>query len=282
MKFKIVAVDIDGTLLDSRGELPSENASAVRRTVDLGVKVILVTGRRYGTARRVAYSLQLDFPLITHNGALVKYPTHSERLATWFLSPGIASEILAATAPLLPYVVLHRDKPLEGQMVTHPLSLENRALQGYLEKMPQAVCQLESLEDAIDDDLIQIMFAGTLAAMLEVEKSFENSGLLDKLKLTKTYYAEKNIGIVDILDKECSKRCALEFLAGFYDCQPREILAIGDNHNDLEMLEYAGVGVVMKNCVDELKGKGFEETSSNDDFGVAKTLQRFFLSETRV
>jgi len=282
MKFKIVAVDIDGTLLDSRGELPSENASAIRRTVDLGIKVILVTGRRYGTARKVAYSLELDFPLITHNGALVRYPSDSARLATWFLSPEIAYEILAVTDPFLPYIVLHRDKPLQGQMVTHPRSLENRALQGYLEKMPQSVYQLERLEDAINDDLIQIMFAGTLSAMSEVEKSFENSGLLEKVKLTKTYYAEKNIGIVDILDKDCSKRCALEFLAGFYDCQPQEILAIGDNYNDLEMLEYAGVGVVMRNCVDELKGKGFEETSSNDDFGVAKTLQRFILSETAI
>ncbi|PYV43570.1 MAG: hypothetical protein DMG06_10110 [Acidobacteria bacterium] len=282
MKFKIVAVDIDGTLLDSRGELPSENASAIRRTVDLGIKVILVTGRRYGTARKVAYSLELDFPLITHNGALVRYPSDSARLAAWFLSPEIAYEILAVTDPFLPYIVLHRDKPLQGQMVTHPRSLENRALQGYLEKMPQSVYQLERLEDAINDDLIQIMFAGTLSAMSEVEKSFENSGLLEKVKLTKTYYAEKNIGIVDILDKDCSKRCALEFLAGFYDCQPQEILAIGDNYNDLEMLEYAGVGVVMRNCVDELKGKGFEETSSNDDFGVAKTLQRFILSETAI
>ena len=282
MKFKIVAVDIDGTLLDSRGELPSENASAIRRTVDLGIKVILVTGRRYGTARKVAYSLELDFPLITHNGALVRYPSDSARLAAWFLSPEIAYEILAVTDPFLPYIVLHRDKPLQGQMVTHPRSLENRALQGYLEKMPQSVYQLERLEDAINDDLIQIMFAGTLSAMSEVEKSFENSGLLEKVKLTKTYYAEKNIGIVDILDKDCSKRCALEFLAGFYDCQPQEILAIGDNYNDLEMLEYAGVGVVMRNCVDELKGKGFEETSSNDDFGVAKTRQRFILSETAI
>src|SRR5437773_4656781 len=120
MKFKIVAVDIDGTLLDSRGELPSENASAIRKTVDLGVKVILVTGRRYGTARRIAHSLELDFPLIAHNGALVKYPTESERLAAWFLSPEIASEILVKTASFLPYVVLHRDRPLQGQMVTHP------------------------------------------------------------------------------------------------------------------------------------------------------------------
>lgn len=277
MKFKIVAVDIDGTLLDSRGELPLENVSAIRRTVDLGIKVILVTGRRYGTARRIAHSLELNFPLITHNGALVKYPSDSRRLAAWFLSPQIASEILVATAPFLAYVVLHRDKPLQGQMVTHPRSQENRALQGYLEKMPQSVYQLESLQDAIDEDLIQIMFSGPLPAMLEVERSFENCGLLEKVKLTKTYYAEKNLGIVDILDKDCSKRCALEFLAGFYDCQPQEILAIGDNHNDLEMLEYVGVGVVMANCVDELKDKGFEETSSNDDFGVAKTLQRFIL-----
>jgi hypothetical protein len=103
------------------------------------------------------------------------------------------------------------------------------------------------------------------------------SGFLTKIKLTKTYYPEKNLGIVDILDKNCSKRRALEFLADSFGHQPDEILAIGDNHNDLEMLEYAGIGVVVSNCVAELKGRGFEETSSNNDCGVAEALEKFIL-----
>jgi hypothetical protein len=277
MNLKMVAVDIDGTLLDSQGELPLENARAIGRTVEKGITVVLVTGRRYGTARRVADLLQLDSPLITHNGALIKSPPVGERIAAWFLSPEIASEILATTASFLPYIVLHKDTRSGGEMVAHPLCKNNVPLQGYLDKLPHAVSQQECLRDAIDDDLVQIMFSGVLPAMLEIESHLMGSGFLTKIKLTKTYYPEKNLGIVDILDKNCSKRRALEFLADSFGHQPDEILAIGDNHNDLEMLEYAGIGVVVSNCVAELKGRGFEETSSNNDCGVAEALEKFIL-----
>jgi 5-amino-6-(5-phospho-D-ribitylamino)uracil phosphatase len=277
MKFKMVAVDIDGTLLDSRGELPAENAWAVRSTVERGIKVILVTGRRYGTALRVAESLGLHFPMIVHNGALVKSPQPSERLANWFLSPQIASEILEATIPFLSYTVLHTDKSLQGQMVVHRQCRGNQLLQSYLGKMPESVLEVERLENAVDPDLIQVMFSGVLPAMLEVESCLNRLGLLENVKLAKTYYVDKNLGIVDILHKDCSKRHALEFLTGFYGCLPEEVLAIGDNFNDLEMLEYAGVGVIVANCVEALKGRGFVETSSNNDLGVAKALQKFVL-----
>jgi hypothetical protein len=67
----------------------------------------------------------------------------------------------------------------------------------------------------------------------------------------------------------------VEFLAGYYGITREETLAIGDNHNDLEMLDYAGIGVVVANCVTELKNLGFEETASNDAGGVAVALRRF-------
>jgi 5-amino-6-(5-phospho-D-ribitylamino)uracil phosphatase len=277
MNLKMVAVDIDGTLLDSHGELPLDNFHAIRQTSERGVNVILVTGRRYGTAKRVADLLELSSPLIAHNGALIKSSPDAERIAAWFLAPHIASEIVAAAEPFLPYIVLHRDKASRHQMVTHPLCQNNVPLQGYLDKLPHAVCQEESLQNAIDEDLIQIMFSGVLPTMLEIERHLAKNGFLTRIKLTKTYYPEKNLGIVDILDKHCSKRRALEFLAESFGYQPEEILAIGDNHNDLEMLEYAGVGVVVGNCVEELKGRGFEETSSNNDCGVARALERFIL-----
>jgi len=279
MTVKMVAVDIDGTLLNSDGEVSADNRQAIRRTVESGVKVVLVTGRRYGTARQVADTLELNSPLVAHNGALIKSSPQAERIAAFFLAPQIASEIVAAAEPFLPYMVLHKDTPSRYQMVTHPLSGANLPLQGYLGKMPHTVCQEESLQDAVDQDLIQIMFSGSLSAMVDVERHLEENGFLGKIKLTKTYYPEKNLGIVDVLDKHCSKQRALRFLAELFDCRPKEILAIGDNHNDLEMLEYAGIGVVVGNCVEELKGRGFEETSSNNDSGVARALERFLFSQ---
>ena len=93
--------------------------------------------------------------------------------------------------------------------------------------------------------------------------------------MTKTYYPEKGLGIIDLLDKGCSKGAALRYLASYYGLMPEEILAIGDNHNDLEMLEFAGVGVIMGNCVEDLKSRGFYETASNNENGVALALRQF-------
>ena len=275
MAIKLVALDIDGTLLDSHGNLPAENGRAIEESVQRGVKVILVSGRRWSMARQVSAALGLSFPVVAHNGALIRSPIDSRRLASCFLDPGLAAEILAYSQDHFSYLVLHRDQDLNGQTVIHPACRKNLLMQGYLGQFPEAVMETESLLPWADTNLIQIMFGGELAAMLKVEEMLQTNTLVERVKLTKTYYPHKNLGIIDLLDKDCSKRTALEFLAGYYGVSRDETLAIGDNHNDLEMLAYAGIGVVVSNCVAELKGREFEETASNDAGGVAQALRRF-------
>jgi len=275
MAIKLVALDIDGTLLDSHGNLPAENGRAIEESVQRGVKVILVSGRRWSMARQVSAALGLTFPVVAHNGALIRSPIDSRRLASCFLNPGLAAEILAYSQDHFSYLVLHRDQDLNGQTVIHPACRKNLLMQGYLGQFPEAVMETGSLLPWADTNLIQIMFGGELAAMLKVEEMLQTNALVERVKLTKTYYPHKNLGIIDLLDKDCSKRTALEFLAGYYGVSRAEILAIGDNHNDLEMLEFAGIGVVVANCVADLKGRGFEETASNADGGVALALRRF-------
>lgn len=275
MPIKLVALDIDGTLLDSRGLLPPENAEAIAETLNRGIKIVLVTGRRWGMARRIAVSLGLPFPLVVHNGALIKFPATLHRLAACFIEAETASAILQHTRDYLKYTVLHRDFTANGQTIVHPSCLDNLMMRNYLFQFRDSVVSTTSLEEMIDLQLIQVMFGGELEAMQQIEKSLRAAGLLDRVKLTKTCYPERNLGILDLLHINCSKKAALEFLGRFYAVRRDEIMAIGDNHNDLEMLEYAGTGVVVANCVEELKGRGFLETSSNDQAGVAKALRRY-------
>ena len=191
------------------------------------------------------------------------------------MKPDLATEILAHSHDHFSYLVLHRDQDFDGQTVIHPACRKNLLMQGYLDQFPAAVMETESLMRWADSDLIQIMFGGELAAIIEIEEMLQSTSLAEKVRLTKTYYPHKNLGIIDLLNKDCSKRTALEFLAGYYGVTREETLAIGDNHNDLEMLEYAGIGVVVANCVAELKNRGFQETASNDAGGVAEALRRF-------
>ena len=196
-------------------------------------------------------------------------PVQSRRLARWFLAPEVASAILSATSSFTHCTVLHKDRPAAGQLVVCAQPRTNGQLQHYLNKVPRVTVQVESLQSEIDGDLIEIMFSGPLDLMEAVEGRLKESGFEKHVRIARTYYWEKNLGIIDVLNKECSKRSALDYLARSHGIRSAEIMAIGDNHSDLEMLEYAGVGVVMANGVAALKGRGFYETASNNDLGVA-------------
>ena len=169
------------------------------------------------------------------------------------MKPDLAAEILAHSQDHFSYLVLHRDQDFNGQTVIHPACRKNLLMQGYLGQFPAAVMETESLLPWADSDLIQIMFGGELAAIMEIEEMLQTTSLAEKVRLTKTYYPHKNLGIIDLLNKDCSKRSAAGVLAGYYGVTREETLAIGDNHNDLEMLDYAGIGVVVANCVAELR-----------------------------
>ncbi|MYC82796.1 MAG: HAD hydrolase family protein [Acidobacteria bacterium] len=277
MALKWIAADIDGTILDSSSRLPPENVTAFRQARDRGVEVVLVTGRRYGAAVRVANGLGLSSPLIVNNGAMIVCPVQSRRLARWFLAPEVATAILSATSSYAHCTVLHKDRPAAGQLVVCSRPRTNGQLHHYLNKVPGVTVQVESLQTEVDGDLIEIMFSGPLGVMEAVEGRLRESGFEKHVRIAKTYYREKDLGIIDVLNRDCSKRSALDFLARSRGIRPEEIMAIGDNHSDLEMLEYAGVGVVMANGVAVLKNRGLYETASNDDLGVARAVGRFIL-----
>ena len=277
MALKWIAADIDGTILDSSSRLPPENVTAFRQARDRGVEVVLVTGRRYGAAVWVANGLGLSSPLIVNNGAMIVCPVQSRRLARWFLAPEVATAILSATSSYAHCTVLHKDRPAAGQLVVCSRPRTNGQLHHYLNKVPRVTVQVESLQSEVDGDLIEIMFSGPLGVMEAVEGRLRESGFEKHVRIAKTYYREKDLGIIDVLNRDCSKRSALDFLARSRGIRPAEIMAIGDNHSDLEMLEYAGVGVVMANGVAVLKNRGFYETASNDDLGVARAVGRFIL-----
>ena len=147
-------------------------------------------------ARQVSAALGVSFPVVAHNGALIRSPIDSHRLASCFLKPDLAAEILAFSEVHFSYLVLHRDQDFRGQTVIHPACRKNLLMQGYLGQFPEAVMETESLLPWADSDLIQIMFGGELPAILEVEAMLQSKALAEKVRLTKTYYPHKNLGIM--------------------------------------------------------------------------------------
>jgi hypothetical protein len=117
------------------------------------------------------------------------------------------------------------------------------------------------------------MYCGRVALMKALQDRLIQAPFLDKITVMRTQYDHRDLCILDILNRECSKGHALRRWAERRQVPREQIMAIGDNHNDLEMLEYAGVAVVMENASNELKQNGWLVTGSNSESGVARAVE---------
>ena len=130
------------------------------------------------------------------------------------------------------------------------------------------------LEAALDhEDPIQAMYCGRVALMEIAQRRLSQAGFLDEITILKTQYDHRDLCILDILTSNCSKGHALRRWAEENGVAREEIMAIGDNYNDLEMLEFAGLPVIMGNASEDLKQNGWRITASNQEHGVAVAVE---------
>lgn len=284
---KLLALDLDGTLLNSRGEIPEKNLEAIQQAEAHGVLVTIATGRRFRDALPVARLINLNAPLICHNGALIKYVDTLENVAVSLLAREIVGEILRVGKEFGGDALLSADPHGKGVLLYDRISAENIPLQRYVEwskrlhgaEAEEAVHHVENLE-SINDELetVHISFSGACLPMADLQKVLEDE-LQDSVNILATIYPHLDFTLIDILPSDASKGIGVEKLALMNKLSAEDVMTIGDNFNDLEMLEYAGTAVVMGNASPELLERAdFYDTLSNDENGVALAIDRFILS----
>jgi Cof subfamily protein (haloacid dehalogenase superfamily) len=276
MPVRLIAIDIDGTLLDSRWQVPEANREAIARAVAAGIEVALVTGRRFDFARPIADQLACPLTLIVNNGALIKSQDGATRLRH-LLPRAVGLAVLAATMEFRAGTAVVFDRPREGQIMYEQIDWEDPGRKSYFERNREFIAQVTPLEACLTEDPIQVMYSGPVARMREVEAVLRAMPARDPFSLAVTEYEARNFGLVDVIRQGCSKGAALAEWARVRGLTPAEVMAIGDNLNDREMLEYAGVPVVMGNSVPELKQLGWRETLTNDEGGVAAAIEAYAL-----
>jgi Cof subfamily protein (haloacid dehalogenase superfamily) len=283
---KLLALDLDGTLLDSQGDLSTENISAIRAAENLGVLVTIATGRRFRDARPPAMALGLNAPLVTHNGALVKYADSLETLAKTLLDTDISLEIVRVGKKLGGNALVSADPTGKGSLLYDTVSEENIPLLRYLEwserlhgaEASQAILNVKDLETALKDhEVIHISFSGACAPMRKMLE-FLRLELSDSVSILPTIYPHLDFTLIDILPPATSKATGIAAIAEAAGLGPENVMAIGDNFNDLAMLEYAGTPVVMGNAdPDLLVRPEFYKTFTNNENGVAAAIRKFIL-----
>ena len=275
MDVRLVAIDIDGTLLDSHGRVPPDNVAAIVAALDAGLHVVLVTGRSFPFARAVvAGSLPDEVSLIVSNGAIER-TLGGRTVARRLLDRAAARRILDATRMFRHHSALLFDREAEGHVVAETLDWDHPHRRRYWQRHRHFIGHASPLETALSEDPIQVMFNGAVTAMREV---FASVRALDGVSVCRTEYEHRDFALVDVTAATATKGQALAWRAAALGIAPAQVMAIGDNFNDVEMLEFAGVPVVMGNAVADLRTRGWRETATHDDAGVAKAIRRFALN----
>jgi HAD superfamily hydrolase (TIGR01484 family) len=285
---------VDGTLLDSDGHLPDENREAIHAAVAAGVHVALVTGRSYPFARPVAVTLPSSISLIVSNGA-VERGMDGSTLARRLLDRNVARRVLHAMRDYRDATALVFDRDADRQVVFETMDWEHPGRQKYWSRNNSHIAQSVPLEDALTEDPIQVMFNGAvdlmrpLADLLrrdarlrpapagQARVHLASEGEVLEYSVLMTEYVHRDFTLVDVTSPEATKGHALAWRAGQMGLTRDEVMAIGDNFNDLEMLEFAGTPVVMGNSVEELKNRGWQVTGHQNEAGVARAIERFAL-----
>lgn len=271
---RLIGIDVDGTLLDSEGRMPAANREAIREAVAAGVHVALVTGRSYPFARPVADPLPPAITLIVSNGA-VERSMDGEVLARRLLDRHVARAVLDATRPFRDAAALIFDRDESRQILFESMDWEHPGRKHYWLRNLHLIAQAVPLEEALVEDPIQVMFNGAAEAMRLLADELRREGTEFAVSLTE--YVHRDFSLIDITAPTATKGRALAWRAAELGLTRDEVMAIGDNFNDLEMLEFAGTAVVMANAVEDLKRPEWHVTGHQDDAGLAQAIRRFAL-----
>jgi Cof subfamily protein (haloacid dehalogenase superfamily) len=280
---RLLAVDIDGTLLDSRGRLPDLHRDALVEVAASGVEVALVTGRSFHFTRPIADLLPIPLTLIVNNGALVKKADGTTGLRN-LLPRDVARRILEATRAYEDSVAIVFDRAAdddERQIVFERMDWAHPHRRGYYEKNRAFIAQAPApLADMLTEDPVQVMFNGSVAPMRALVDALRSLPESDRYTVAITEYEPRDFSLVDVNASNCSKGTTLARWATARGWTRDEVMAVGDNLNDVEMLDFAGTAVVMGNASDAVKTRGYELTGTNDEGGLSTAIRSHILSRS--
>jgi hypothetical protein len=271
---RLIGIDLDGTLLDSAGRLGADNAAAVHEAVAAGIHVAIVTGRSYPFARPAVDGLPETVSLIVSSGAIERTMSGAT-VARRLLDRSSARAVLSMTAEHRASAALIFDRDASGQLVHESMDWSQPGRKGYWRRNEAFIARSVPLEDALTEDPIQVFFSGTAGHMRGLFESIR--GLRDGVSVTLTEYEQRDFSLIDVTAAQATKGRALAWRATQLGLDRSHVMAIGDNFNDLDMLEYAGLPVVMRNAVVPLRDRGWAVTSGQDEAGVAAAIRRHAL-----
>lgn len=264
MTYKLIAMDMDGTLLNEQLKISDRTQKALHAAKKKGIYVTLATGRMYCSALPFAQGLQLDVPLITYNGALIKDACTEE---TYYHEP-VFYEAALTVIELAEARGLHINVYLDDKLYVQEIEERTKL---YLKIANVPAYPVGRLSSFLKAAPTKILVIGEPEELRELQQAIQKK-LGQQVEITKS-----KPFFLEIISCHASKGKALASLAEKWGIEREEIMAFGDNYNDLSMLDYAGLGVAMGNAPDDVKQKADLVAESNEEDGMAKVIERMVL-----
>ena len=262
MKYRMVAVDLDDSLLGDDLKISEVNKKAILEASNEGLIVTIATGRMYKSALPYIEQLKLDVPVITYQGGLIKSALSQEVLYHCPVPLNIAMEIVKKSSSDKAHLQIYIDDEYYVQEY-------NEFSEMYRLNVGVTGIAVGPLDQILTKAPTKLLIIDNPDRVLEMRGEYDSlfGGLL-QITISKPNYLE-------ITHKDATKGKALEYLAKMLNIDKSEIIAIGDSYNDISMIEYAGLGVVMGNACEEVKRRADYVTSTNNENGVAEVINKF-------
>jgi len=274
MNHKLIALDLDGTLLDSNEEISEENIRSIQQASMRGVKIIITTGRSYLSAKRFIERIGVPDPVITYNGAIIR--NKQKIMKTTTLKDSLVPDIITLLKDLdyAPIIYLPDNKKYYQSFGRY-----SKDFWEFSRGFETGLIRVENISSREWKEVLRIsIVAGKPDILLlhsEIKHHFGNS-----IRTVDTFFSDWNFWIFEVLNPECSKSRALKYLCDIFNIDKEEVIAVGDNNNDLDMISWAGLGVAMRNGLENvIREANYVTQYNNNENGVAEVIQRFILNK---
>ncbi len=265
MAYRLIAVDVDGTLLDDRDSITSGTGEALNKAVKNGTVLTICTGRPVQSARPLVEELGIDAPFITYNGAMVVKGLSGDIMYERCLEHDDAGMIYNLGQEYGTTVVVWSKNRLYANR------LDDRAYRYGRQARTQPEL-MKDTEEVFGKGASKVLWYDTVERITQFQQQVGS-----RLDSNVNYHTSKPF-YLEFVHSEASKAIALEHLGAHYGISREEMIAVGDGHNDISMIKYAGLGVAMANAPDEVKNVADYVTLSNNDDGLAHVIEKFIIS----
>ena len=266
MKYKLVAVDMDGTLLNSNGKIGEDTINVIEKVIDKGILFVVASGRPIQGIKKYKNILNIKGPAITYNGAMIVSLENGEILYEQSLKKSDAEKILnIGNIKKITMCVWSKNQLY--------VNIINDKVNNYIKLSGVKPILISDYQELLKNPISKILWYDTVEKIEEVRKEL-SVDLFEEV----TFCTSQPI-FLEFFNSKVSKGKALEFIGKSYSISSQDMIAIGDGANDLSMIQYAGLGVAMGNASEEIKKYAKFITTSNDENGVGEVLDKFIFQD---